>query len=195
MTDPSALKELVRPPFANYDVVVYFGCGLFALPLAYHYFIEPSDFRFPRFSFAIGMSFADQAISLLSLLFAVYLLGHIIAYSASLIIERAIDVFFGKVSSAILLSSYAHDNREVVSAWQFDRLRRAFRSGPRLQNALRVIAHIPAIPLYLFISLIGGFDYYRSRVPRHLLFVTKQRLHNEGFGPVGLNNPWYKSTA
>jgi hypothetical protein len=191
----SAIKDLVRPPFANYDIVVYFGCGLFALPLAYHYFIEPSDFRFPRFTFNIGMGFADEAISVLSLLFAVYLLGHIIAYSGSLIIEKSIDAFFGKVSSAILLSSYApsEDKRELISAWQFGRWKSAFQSGRGPQNILRVLVHLPAIPLYFIVTLIGGFDYYRGRVPRHVLFLAKQKLHTDGHGPVTLYDPWYKT--
>jgi len=86
--------------------VVYFGGGLFALPLINHYFVEPLQYRFPRFTFDIGYPFANDAVSLLSLLFAVYLLGHIISYCSSVIIERTLDVFNGKVSSSILLSSY-----------------------------------------------------------------------------------------
>jgi hypothetical protein len=191
----STLKELVRPPFANYDVVVYFGCGLFALPLVYHYLIEPSDFRFPRFTFQIGMPIADQAISALSLLFAVYLLGHIIAYTSSLLIEKAIDVFFGKVSSAILLSAYTAGGLrpELISAWQFGRWKDAFGRGSRIQNGIRLLVHLPALPLYIFVNLIGGFDYYRSRVPRHIVFLAGQKLHKEGYGPIGLRHPWYKT--
>lgn len=195
MNAASTVKDLIRPPFANYDVVVYFGCGTFALPLIYHYFIEPSAFRFPRFSFQIGMPIADQAISILSLLFAVYILGHAIAYVSSILIERYIDVFFGKVSSAILLSSYLRlrPKQELLAAWQFDRVKRAFRYGRRTRNFLRVLVHIPVFPLYAVIQFMGGFDYYRSRLPHHVLFLAKQRLKSEGHGPVSLYHPWYKT--
>jgi len=88
------VRELVRPPFANYDVVVYFGCGLFALPLIYHYLVEPSQLRFPRFHFDLGMPFANEAISTLSLLFAVYLLGHIIAYLVISGLFRSLSLLF-----------------------------------------------------------------------------------------------------
>ena len=189
------LKDLVRPPFANYDVVVYFGCGMFSLPFVYHYLIEPTQFRFPRFDFQIGMPLADQAISILSLLFAVYILGHTIAYMGSLTIEKYIDTFFGKVSSAILLSSYFRESpkRELISAWQFDRWKNAFRKGHRWQNILRILAHLPAFPLYAVVQWLGGFDYYRSRLPHHVLFLAKQKLKAGGFGPVGLYQPWYKT--
>ena len=191
----SALKDLVRPPFANYDVVVYFGCGMFSLPLIYHYFIEPSAFRFPRFDFHIGIPFADAAISVLSLLFAVYILGHTIAYASSVSIEKYIDTFFGKVSSAILLSSYLRERpkQEIISAWQFDRGKRAFGGGRTRQNLLRIVAHLPVFPLYALVQLIGGFDYYRSRVPHHVLFLAKKKLKAAGHGPVSLYTSWYKT--
>jgi hypothetical protein len=189
------VRELIKPPFANYDVVVYFGCGLFALPLIYHYLVEPAQLRFPRFHFDLGMPFANEAISTLSLLFAVYLLGHIIAYTSSLLIERAIDVFYGKVSSAILLSNHSQggDKQELVNAWIYSRTREAFQSGRKIQNVLRVIAHIPVVPLYVVIALIGGFDYYRTRVPKHVMFLASKKLHDDGYGPVGLREPWYKT--
>jgi len=168
---------------------------MFSLPLIYHYFIEPSQFRFPRFDFGIGIAFADMAISVLSLLFAVYILGHMIAYVSSVMIEKYIDTFFGKVSSAILLSSYFREKpkREIVSAWQFDRGKRAFSGGRKWQNLLRVLFHLPAFPLYALVQVIGGFDYYRSRVPHHVLFLAKKKIKAAGHGPVSLYTAWYKT--
>lgn len=191
----SAIKYLVKPPFANYDVVVYFGGGLFALPLINHYFIEPSRYRFPRFSFDIGVSFANEAVSLLSLLFSVYILGHIIAFCGSLIVEKTIDVFNGKVSSAILISAYSKDDtrEKVVSAWILGRWRDAFKKGQRFQNAVRFAAHVPMLPLYLIIDLTGGADYYRSRVPKHIIFLARRKLKAAGHGPMSLDHPWYKT--
>lgn len=195
MAISEAIKEAVKPPFANYDIVVYFGGGLFALPLINHYFVEPSSFRFPRFTFDIGYAFANDAISLLSLLFSVYLLGHIISYCSSLVIERAINEFNGKVSSAILISSYSgranHD--ELVNSWIYGRLGIAFRKGRRFQNGLRLFAHLPAIPLYLLIDVTGGYDYFRSRIPRHIVYLAKKRFVEDGLGTISLNSQWYKT--
>ncbi|MBX7460363.1 hypothetical protein, partial [Qipengyuania huizhouensis] len=43
------LKNIGRPPFANYDLVVYFGGGLFALPFLYRYFLHPFGVPLPSF--------------------------------------------------------------------------------------------------------------------------------------------------
>ena len=187
-------KDLVKPPFANYDVVVYFGCGLFALPLIKHYIMEPTGLRFPSFTFDIGIDIAGSAISVLSLLFSVYLLGHIISYCSSLIIEKAINTYFGKTSSAILLSSWSQskDRPELRDAWRASRRRRAFQKGRRTQNFLRTIAVTPAIPLVWIVNLTGGFDFYHSRIPRSVIFRARQKLVSMGYGPAGLHDPWYK---
>lgn len=189
------LKDLVKPPFANYDVVVYFGCGLFALPLIKHYVVEPTGLRFPSFNFDIGLEIAGSAISVLSLLFSVYLLGHIISYCSSLFIEKAINTFFGKTSSAILLSTWSQskDRPELRKAWRASRRRKAFRKGCRTQNILRTLAVAPAIPLVWIVNLTGGFDFYHSRIPRAVIFKARKKLSDMGYGPVGLNDPWYKT--
>lgn len=188
-------RELIKPPFANYDVVVYFGGGLFALPLINHYFVEPLHYRFPRFSFDIGYPFANEAVSLLSMLFAVYLLGHIISYCSSVFIEKTLDVFNGKVSSAILLSSYSRQThrQELINAWVYDHFTKAFRRGERLKNGLRFAAHLPAVPLYLVLDAIDGSEYYKSRIPRHLIYMAKKKFKSDGLGTISLHSPWYKT--
>ena len=45
---------------------------------------------------------AGQIISALSLLMFVYIIGHMLAYLASQIVEKSIDRFLGKVSTAII---------------------------------------------------------------------------------------------
>jgi hypothetical protein len=188
-------KDFVKPPFANYDLVVYFGGGLFALPLINHYFVEPLHYRFPRFDFDIGYRFANDAVSLLSLLFSVYLLGHIIAYCSSIFIEKTLDVFNGKASSAILISSYSRrgNRQEIINSWIFGRFRDAFKSGTRIKNSLRMMFHLPAMPLYVLIDLIDGTEYYRSRVPRHLIYMAKSKFAADGFGQISLKTQWYKT--
>ena len=190
----SDFRDLVKPPFANYDVVVYFGCGLFALPLINHYVVDPTGLRFPSFDFDIGISIAQDAVSILSLLFSVYLLGHIISYCPSLFIEKAINTFFGKTSSAIILSTWSEkkDRPELRDAWRASRRAKAFRRGRRIQNTVRTVAIAPAIPLVWMVNYIGGFDFYHSRVPRKVIFQARRKLIKMGYGPAGLNDPWYK---
>lgn len=188
----ASVRELVKPPFANYDVVVYFGGGLFALPLINHYFVEPLQYRFPRFEFDIGYPFANDAVSLLSLLFAVYLLGHIISYCSSLIIERALDVFNGKVSSSILLSSYSRPKhrQELINSWIFDQFKKAFSPGNRFKNFLRFSVHLPVTPLYGVLEAMDGFEYYRSRIPRHVIYIAKKKFAADGLGTISLHSAW-----
>jgi hypothetical protein len=124
----SAIRDLIKPPFANYDVVVYFGCALFSLPIIDHYILKPTGFRFPTYQLDIGIKFADTAVSTLSLLFSVYLLGHIISYASSLLTEKFIETFFGKVSSAIIISTFKDKklHKEVVSAFIFRKIQQSF---------------------------------------------------------------------
>jgi len=96
------IKDIIKPPFANYDVVVYFGCALFSLPLIDHYVFKPTGFRFPTYQLNIGIPLADNAVSTLSLLFSVYLLGHIISYASSLLTEKSIETFLEKLVVQLL---------------------------------------------------------------------------------------------
>lgn len=188
------VKDLVKPPFANYDVVVYFGCGLFCLPLIYHYMIEPAGLRFPRFRFDIGMPFADTAISTLSLLFTVYILGHMIAYAASYFVEKTVEVFCGKISSSILISTLSSNNKypETLQAWIFDHVRDAFKKGRRLFSVFRLVVLAPVAPAITIMFLTKSFDYFRTRVPRRVMEQVRQRCKRLNYGPVGLRTKWYK---
>tara|TARA_R110002073_G_scaffold133476_1_gene280884 strand:+ start:497 stop:1393 length:897 start_codon:yes stop_codon:yes gene_type:complete len=188
------IKDLIKPPFANYDVVVYFGCGLFSLPLINHYVVEPSGFRFPKFEFEIGTSFANQAVSTLSLLFAVYLLGHMIAFASSLLTEKSIESFFGKASSAILISTMAQerDHLELVTAFIFKKSKEGFRKPNKKLAICRFIILLPVIPLYLLIIWVGGFSYYKSRISYFSISRLRRKAVEKGICTVTLNGPWYK---
>src|SRR5688500_407273 len=98
MAQGEVMRAFTRPPFANYDIVVYFGCGLFVLPFARHYVLEPFGLRFPKFDIQLDVPFAGEFVSALTLLFTVYIGGHIIAYVSSQLIERSSDTFLGKTS-------------------------------------------------------------------------------------------------
>ena len=184
-----------RPPFANYDLVVYFGCGLFALPLIFHYITEPTGMRFPRFQFQIGIPFADTAISTLSLLFAVYLLGHMIAYAGSAFVEKTVDLVFGKVSSSVLISNLTVSGsfNETVQGWIARRLRASLRPGQRLTTALRFGFYVPVLPGLAIMFGLRWFDYFKTRVPPRIFSQIRVECERRGFGPVSLRTQWYKA--
>lgn len=189
------IKDLIRPPFANYDIVVYFGCGLFCLPLIHHYLVEPNGLRFPRFQFEMAGGFADTVISTLSLLFAVYILGHMVAYGASYIIEKTVDKFLGKVSSAIIIANLTprESYRETLQAWFVGRFRNAFRKGKRFSAAIRLLVLTPVWPALLLAFVTRSFDYFKTRVPPRILHQLRRQARRRGYGPVGLRTKWYKA--
>lgn len=185
---------MIKPPFANYDVVVYFGCALFSLPIIDHYLLKPTGFRFPTYQLNIGIEFADTAVSTLSLLFSVYLLGHIISYASSLLTEKSIETFFGKVSSAIIISTVKERRfkKEVVSAFIFRKLQQSMELRNRKLSIVRLVILSPVIPLFLLIIWLGGFDYYKSRISLETLTKIRRKAVNLGLCEVRLDEPWYK---
>lgn len=188
-------RDYIKPPFATYDIVVYFGCGLFCLPLIFHYIIEPLGWRFPRFQFNLGIEFAETAISTLSLLFAVYILGHIVAHMAGHAIEKSVDLFFGKLSSAILISHNTQKSEftETLQGWIVRRFKEAFSKGHKTSSSLRILILSPVLPTLLFIFIFRQLEYFRSRIPPRVMDQVKKRCIQKGFGPVGLKTKWYKA--
>lgn len=188
------LKDLIRPPFANYDVVVYFGCGLFSLPLIDHYVFKPTGFRFPTYQLNIGIPLADIAVSTLSLLFSVYLLGHIISYASSLLTEKSIESFFGKVSSAIMISaiSDSYEKKEIISSFIWRNFKEYFKKKNIKTSILRMLFLIPVIPVFIIINWIGDFDYYKSRISPESFEKIRRKGRNLGLVNISLYSHWYK---
>jgi hypothetical protein len=188
-------KDFIKPPFASYDIVVYFGCGLFSLPLIFHYFIEPLGLRFPRFQFHIGIEFADVAVSTLSLLFTVYILGHMIAHIASHAIEKSVDLFFGKISTALIISDRTKKTNfaETVQGWIVKRFKEAFGKGHKISSALRTLFFFPVYPVSFFLIVFRQLEYFRSRVPPRVFAQVRRRSIQKGYGPVTLRTRWYKA--
>lgn len=189
------VKDYIKTPFANYDIVVYFGCGLFSLSFIFHYFVEPLGLRFPRFAFEIGNPFADSTISILTLLFTVYILGHMIAYVASHAVEKTIDIFFGKVSSAILISNYVPKEKftETIQAYIWKKTKEAFRHPHRISSSLRVLFLLPVLPTIVFLFLFRQLEYFRSRIPPLVFSQVRKECMRRGFGSISLKTKWYKA--
>ena len=195
MAATDIVKDLVKPPFANYDVVVYFGCGLFALPLINHYLGE-HKVHFMGDGFGFEPPFLEVLISTLVLLFSVYILGHIIAYTSSIFIEKVADAFFGKVSTVILLAS--NDKRGGPNSLFRDQLgkgwKASFRHSTWLSGTVRILAHLPVLIPYALLAWAGVFGFYRTRMPRSVMEAadTKLQAISELDCRIMHDTKWYK---
>jgi hypothetical protein len=187
------LKDLVKPPFANYDIVVYFGGGLFVLPFLRHYVIEPFGMHFPHMSFEIETPYVGELVFALALLFSVYICGHIIAYLASQLIEKAVHSWFGKPSDLILAECDAPDRDRVIRG-EFEARLKELRSNLNFAGFVRAAFHAPAFPIYLGIYTLGVFGFFRSRVPSPVMAGARNKICTLNLPEAkiarGLN--WYK---
>ena len=95
------MKDLVKPPFATYDVVVYFGAGLFAVPFLIRYLAVPLGLPDPAFLTEESDQVAFEIVRILTIITFVYVLGHIIAFFSSHLIEKALgfQCFFDQMTS------------------------------------------------------------------------------------------------
>jgi len=190
---PEAAK---RSPFANYDIVVYFGAGLFLIPFLNRYLFQPLKLSWPNFKTDMGSEIANEAVSILSLLFFIYISGHILAYIASQIVEKTVDRAFGKVSSAIILSSQSTPTTRntVVRALIYNRLVNVKKDGALLSTTVRFLFHLPVLPVYGVMFVLGVFGYYDTRLKPGVLDAVRAKIGQIGAGPIDvtLKSKWYK---
>lgn len=195
MAGLDTVKDLVKPPFANYDIVVYFGCGLFSLPFMMHY-VGRLRISKTSFNFNIDPPFVSTLITTLTLLFSVYILGHIIAYVSSQIIEKTMDSLFGKSSTVVLIGASAprDDFRVIIKRQLKDGLSKHLAKGRLFSTIVRLVAHVPVIPFYLVVSYFEVFGYYRSRVSGDVISSANDII--SGRSPkapkIETANEWFK---
>lgn len=191
------LESLVRPPFANYDIVVYFGGGLFFLPFLYRYFLEPFAVPVPLFLFTDSGQVTLEVIRGLSIIISIYIVGHLVAYFGSQLVEKTIDRFLGKISTSILVSTGSNP------AQRDDELRRIFRERTKkiieekaiIPSVVRAAFHIPNILHYFVIYRLGFFGYLDSRIPSES-FEKAKAVYSAKIienGQVNEDSKWYKS--
>lgn len=186
---------MVKPPFANYDVVVYFGCGLFALPFIFHYLGKPAITAL-SFEFGLQPPFVASLVGALALLFSVYILGHIIAYAGSQFIEKAMEAYFGKTSSVVLLAS--NSAPQSLNADFRDQIKGAaahiFSKSTWLSGLGRSIFHLPVAPAYLVIYIFGIFGFYRTRMTKEVIAAAEKKFKTLPISGVDIvkDQKWFK---
>ncbi|MEM6475554.1 MAG: hypothetical protein AAF687_05250 [Pseudomonadota bacterium] len=190
------MRGFVKPPFANYDVVVYFGGGLFLVPFIYRYILEPLEMRPPNFSVPMGQEFLTSAVSTLTTLFVVYVIGHMLAYISSQFIEKFVDRVFGKVSTAIFVSAKTSASMRdtFIRAVIYDRLSKIRSDKAISATVIRFLFHVPALPIYLAIFSLGMFGYYDTRIPHSTIQAASRKLRaNPNINElIRLRTKWYK---
>jgi hypothetical protein len=177
MSAIDAIKDIVRPPFANYDIVVYFGCGLFSLPFIMHY-TQQFRIEMANFSFDIEPAFVSTLVTTLSVLFSVYILGHIIAYIGSQLIEKMMDKLFGKASTIILLGSEIP--RDGLSAMVKGQLKKNvagnFTKFTVFSSVIRIIFHLPMTIWYLGVYIFSMFGFYQTRISKEVVASANEKI-------------------
>lgn len=190
---PEAIR---KPPFANYDIVVYFGAGLFFVPFANRYVVQPLGISWPAFNVEVGSEIAKEAVSILSLLFFIYITGHLLAYISSQIIEKMVDRILGKVSTAILLSSASPQRLrdKAIRTLIINRVSKIKRQRRIIDTIVRGLFHIPMIVPYAIVFALGLFGYFETRVPYSIVQAARRKIGILGLPGlhIGLKSKWYK---
>ncbi|NYD88860.1 hypothetical protein [Sphingomonas melonis] len=207
MAGIESVKDLVKPPFANYDIVVYFGCGLFALPFMLHYGeIFLTEHHNTKSSLITKLSkidpaFSDQfvvsLIASLTVLVSVYILGQIIAYLGSEFIEKLMDSLFGKASSTVLRGSTDRRGQfkekivERINAGAYEHYR-----GPSwLSSVVRISYHFPVFLAYYLVYRYEVFGYHRTRVSEKVMIAAQNKFAVDNMADIKLDmgHEWFKA--
>jgi hypothetical protein len=141
--------------------------------------------------------FVDASVAALFLLFSVYVLGHLIAYVASEFIERGFGIIFGKTSASLLVPESASGpfRRREINRYVAGNLRVAFSRRSRLSALVRLLFHLPALPVYLVIFGFGIYGYWRTRIPSYVLAKVRHKICRIGLGRIEVrpDAAWYKA--
>ena len=190
------MKDLIRPPFANYDVVVYFGGGLFIIPFLNRYIFDPLNLSWPEFNITLHTQIETQIVSILCTLFSIYILGHMIAYAGSQILEKLIDTVFGKISSSIIISVYSrpYQRNEFIRAHIFKQISTIKANKAIFPTIVRLVPHFPVLPLYFIVFIFGIFGYYNSRITPEILCLCKKKILKIGLDDlqISIKSQWFK---
>jgi hypothetical protein len=189
-------RDYLRPPFSTYDVVVYFGCGLFSIPFLNRYIVGPMELGWPRYAVPTGNDIADSIVSFLALAFSIYIIGHVIAYMASQIVEKWSDAIFGKIST-VMISIADHKpglRNKRIRARIFENVSRLGQKKTIVATGSRSVPHLSQIPLYLLMLFFGVFGFYNTRLSEKVVAKLQNEYSSIGIADIHVSehDPWFK---
>jgi hypothetical protein len=172
-----AVGQARKLPFANYDVVVYFGVGICCLPFLYRYVLSTGTAKLPPVFAGYDDPLINNVVSIVCLIFGIYIIGHGLAILASLFIEQFLYRTIGPPSHVIVknaLPSLDGDRnfRNIIC----DRIKRSYFNDFHFADLVRIIFHAPVIPLYMVMYFIGFYGYYQSKLSGYIVLRVQDRL-------------------
>jgi hypothetical protein len=190
------LKEFLKLPFANYDLVVYFGGGLFFIPFLNRYLISPLNLQWPTVGIDTHSVIANEAVSIMSLLFTIYIFGHLLSYLSSQFVEKNCDNVLGTTSSIIVFTS-VNDGKDIsrkIRSKIIENAKSNFNNGSKISFILRGFLAWPLILALLIIFTLGLFGNIRSRFPQSLFNELNSNGARLKIGMIDLSKDagWFK---
>jgi len=188
-----------KAPFANYDLIVYLGGGLFSLLIFWRYIAHP--FGIFDFSDIVstggGQSWVVDVIYLVLLGVCSYVLGHLISYQSSYFIEGFVERTLGRFSRIIEITTVRTEDRAKSVKRSIAHNLRRYLIARRVKipfTKFKIIVPKPYIltflhlPFWLWYSIIVRldlFDFADTRLPSrmisHLKDVMRERFAESGY--------------
>lgn len=184
-----SVEDVKRLPFATYDILVYLGVGILALPFARDFIVAPLGLALPGLNIKSDSEFVKAAFQTLYLLFVGYAVGHGIAYVSSYFVERFIHEWLRYPSDVWLSLS----NRRGVSRFSI------FNSNinstrPHVAPLMTGLFHLPLWPIYAVIHASDSFGFYTPKLDASFLPLLREKVLALGIPtPVTHRSRWPKS--
>lgn len=169
--------EYKNLPFATYDLVVYFTTGIIFGFLINILLLRPIGLDVIEPNVAGGASLVYSVLSIIAYLLAGYVIGHILAFIASHIIEKFVHQMLGYPSDlyASLARTGLEDNRDVFSSSVKNYYKKRF-------FIVNLIIHLPALPAYFLIWLAGAYGFYYPKIPLALFSRLEEKVSSLELG-------------
>lgn len=192
-----------KAPFANYDLVVYLGGGLFCILILWRYIAKPLGiFDFSDIVSAGPHSWVTDVIYLLLIGVCSYVLGHLISYQSSFFIEGFLQRTLGKFSEVVEATTVTPDKRgPTLRAKIRQNIAANFSftfgipgTSIRLPKIpILFLAHLPVFPWYIVVTLLGLFNFVDTRLPARMFAHLKERMETD-FGSLGYEagGQWFR---
>jgi hypothetical protein len=187
------LGKAGKLPFTSYDVVVYFGVGISALPFLSRYVLEVSESKLPPLFSGYSNPLINDAVSIIALLFGVYVLGHGIAVLSSIFIEQFLYRSAGPPSRIIVEQCTAQPTQSFRSMI-LERIVSSYWKNSTASDYIRLVFHLPVIPLYLAMGIIRFHGFYECKISPQVSLRLQYRLtkHYDVGSNVLSGHGWFK---